>query len=137
MKINVKNKEIVNSVKCNIHDYTFKELHMIYDSKRVIMNVATEGKSATVPIIFENVIGIEMTSCDFLAASPYIFRWRTLGEKEEIILPKLFRKREMLKQSNNFDASRLTNKDDYIEVEIFFNSGDFLNIACEYILFNK
>ncbi len=63
-----------------------KELHLIL--------LKEEDKKFS--IIFLNVIGFEMTSCDFWGSSPRILDFEYAEPKDTSLIPKLFEKKKMI-----------------------------------------
>lgn len=133
-KISVLNKELLT--KTYIHDDVIIDFK--YDVlERVLIltlidgfSLETLGYELEYKIGFYNVIGFNSTSCEFWGPIDRINGMISVSKENQIIIPNLFKK------SNNMN-SNLTKEEDYIELEIEFISGDYLNIACEYMLYGK
>ena len=132
LTVNSSNGEIINSKDVNIHDYIFDTLLFIRDEKKIHLSLKPENPyvEKRYSVDFIDVIGYEMTCCDFWGRSPYIFDFECVEEQEQTVIPKLFD----TKEATDFPYCFLKNKNDYIETVITFTSGDHLRIACESIL---
>ena len=114
----------------NIHDYTFLNLKVNYKKKSVQIEIQpphTDAKKER--IIFSNMIGLEMVSCDFWGSSPHILDLETLPSSKQKLIKSLFQE----KSDNGYTFSRLSNESKFIEIVITFTSGDRLTIACEHV----
>ena len=130
MKINVTNINTVNFDITYIHDYIFKEMKFDYTKKNIYIIISKNNDTKTDRIIkFNNVIGFNMISCDFWGQSPHILDWE-FTDKDNTIINKLFDE----KNNHDYQDSRLTSIEDYIESIITFTSGNRLTIACEDII---
>ena len=83
-------------------------------------------------ILFDDVAGFYMTSCDFCASDDRVFDILFKEKNEFKIMPDLLQKEEMF----NEDELKMT-AERYMEIEILFVSGDSLTIACQTMLFGK
>lgn len=132
MKIDISNADIINSKMVYIHDDTLSTLVFNRNHKEIILNLE-DCNCNEYKIKFNNVIGFFMTSCDFWGESPRIFDFQLVDKDNNIIIPKMFE----LNNRYNYEGSSLDNDGDYIEIVITFVSGDELQVACKYILFEK
>ena len=130
MIINISNGELINSKKIYIHDDVFEELCFHRMKKKLHLSIYNESNKKRRSIVFLNVIGFEMTSCDFWGASPHILDFEYVEEFDNIIIPKLF------EQKKHMDCPfcSLLDQEKYFETIITFTSGDWLRIACESIV---
>lgn len=92
-------------------------------------------------IKFINVIGFEMTSCDFWGKSNRI-NGISINENKELIDRLIYKANDIKGIIHNEDGStkddiKYINKDNFIEVRIEFISGDMLIVACEIINYGK
>lgn len=135
MKIDALNGSIINSKEICIHDDILN--HLLFDrSKRSIrLHISTfRNTERNYTIDFVNVVGLEMTSCDFWAASPHIFQFEYISPPNQTLLPKLYR----MKQKIPIDGlGNLSHGTIFIETVITLSSGDYLRIACESIVLNN
>ncbi len=131
MIIDVSNGKIINSKEVYIHDNILEELCFNRTEKRLHLSVLKEEyNNKRFSIDFLNVIGFEMTSCDFWGSSPYILDFEYVEHNDNKIIPKLFEK----KNNNDYPFCLLKDQEKYIETIITFASGDQLIIACERII---
>lgn len=130
MIIDISCGEIINSKEVYIHDSILDKFCFNRSEKKLHLTILKDIDNKAYSIDFLNVIGFEMTSCDFWGASPYIFDFEYVEYNEQIIIPKLFNK------NNNNDGSfcTLSDREKYIETVITFTSGDQLRVACESII---
>lgn len=124
MRIDKSNCKIINSKKNYIHDAIFDDVVFNYQKK--VLYVSIQNKSKIIE--FYNVIGFNMTACDYWGEDPFVFDWEYNDNFH--LVEDLFVKKE-----SNSNHSRLNNKEDFIETIITLSSGDKLIIACEYIIF--
>lgn len=126
MKIDKSNCKIINSKEIYIHDAIFNDVVFNYQKKALYVFIQNKNKI----IEFHNVIGFDMTSCDYWGDDPFVFDWEYNDNFH--LVEDLF-----VKNESNFNCSRLNNKkkEDFIETIITLSSGDKLIIACEYIIF--
>lgn len=135
MKIDNKNKQIINTGKVSMHDdiitnFTFNRMKRILELKiKDGWNNHKEGK-----IEFINVIGFEMSSCNYWGQSSRVSGIYCNSIEEYKLIPRLFKTKY---DNPSWKYNELLNEEDYIEVLVEFISGDTLTIACEYIDFKK
>lgn len=77
-----------------------------------------------------DVIGTEMSNCEYWGASPYVFSLSILNGKKSHLVQRLFENKKP-----EYKFCKLKSKDDYIEVLIEFSSGDKLRVACSSVRF--
>ena len=130
MIINVSNGKIINSKGVYIHDDILEEFSFHRAEKKLHLSILKELNNKRISIDFLNVIGFEMTSCDFWGSSPYIFDFEYVEDRDNTIIPKLFDK----KDNNHYPFCPLNDREKYIETIITFTSGDQLIVACESII---
>ena len=126
MEINSLNGQIINSRDVYIHDDIFESMIFHRDKKSLHLSLAkiwpVEYKYS---IDFFQVIGFEMTSCDFWGADSRILDFEYVSNG--ILIPKLFSKKE-------YSTCLLKEQKNYIETVMTFISGDTLRVACEQII---
>ena len=130
MRIDASNGKIIDSKEVYIHDDILNELCFYRQEKRlklIIRKFKDENDIFTIEFI--NVIGFEMTSCDFWGPSRRINGFAYVRPDDRIIISKVFEKRKL-----DPDSCKLTKPENYIESVITFISGDQLRIACEEIV---
>lgn len=131
MRIDKSNGRILDSKEVYIHDDIFNELRFEHSKKKLYLSITKQGIQGENFIIeFVNVVGFELTSCDFWGPSIHIFDFEYVEHDNRTLLPKLFEK----KNNNPDPCCSLITQENYIESVITFTSGDQLIIACEYIL---
>jgi len=125
------NKDIINTKDVYIHDDIFLDLRFVRDKHRLCLLFATEDETSTYEINFIDVLGFEMTSCDFWGWSPHVYSFVSIKSEEYTIIPRLM-------ENKFFDyAFESFAIDEYIETKIIFTSGDELIVACKAIEYNK
>ena len=126
MEINSLNGQIINSRDVYILDDIFESMIFHRDKKSLHLSLAkiwpVEYKYS---IDFFQVIGFEMTSCDFWGADSRILDFEYVSNG--ILIPKLFSKKE-------YSTCLLKEQKNYIETVMTFISGDTLRVACEQII---
>lgn len=134
MRIDESNGIILNSKEVYIHDDFFNQLKFERSKKNLYLSITKRGIQGKDFIIeFVNVVGFELTSCDFWGTSPYILDFEYVEHCDRSILPKLFEEKKHISDS----GCSLTDIKNYIESVITFKSGDRLIIACEYIILEE
>ena len=131
MLIDSLNGEIINSNEVYIHDDILEDFYFNRMKKKLHLTILKERNfnNKRFSIDFLNVIGFEMTSCDFWGSSPHILDFEYVKKNNTTIIPKLFEK----KNNNDYPLCLLNNREKYIETIITFTSGDQLIVACESI----
>ena len=131
MRIDASNGKIIDSKEVYIHDDILNELCFYRQEKRLkLIIVKPEDENDMFTIEFINVIGFEMTSCDFWGPSRRILDFEYIEKDDNTIIPKLFE----IKDNNDYSSCTLSDQEKYIESVITFISGDQLRIACEEIV---
>lgn len=142
MVVNTANAKILNTGEIYIHDDILTELKFNrMEKKLTLLNLKygtltglLDGDEYTVE--FLNVIGFEMTACDFWGPSRRIYSFDLVPEYDLKIIPKMFKIRDDTDKGSEFSSCALGDRENYIEVMITFISGDRLRIACESIVFS-
>ena len=132
MIIDTSNGNIINSKEVYINDDILEEFTFNRAEKKLHLSIVKEEKfnSVRFSIDFLNVIGFEMTSCDFWGRSPHILDFEYVEKDNTTIIPKLFE----MKNNNDYPFCALDIQEKYIETIITFISGDRLIIACKSII---
>ena len=131
MRIDASNGKIIDSKEVYIHDDILNELCFYRQEKRLKLIIRKfEDQNDIFTIEFINVIGFEMTSCDFWGPSRRILDFEYIEKDDNTIIPKLFE----IKDNNDYSSCTLSDQEKYIESVITFISGDQLRIACEEIV---
>lgn len=131
MIIDITCGKVINSKDVYIHDDIVEMICFSRKEKKLHLSILKQGideQKATID--FLQVIGFEMTACDFWGRSPHVFDFEYIPTSEQILIPKLFEK----KGDNNFPYCSLKDRDKYLETLITFTSGDQLRVACEEIV---
>ena len=133
MIINNKNGMIINSKDIYLHDDYLLELHFFQNSRHLILDFQTFLDKTKYQIVFNNVIGIEMTAFDFWGELYPIrildFNYVSLEKRK--LIPILIEKKKSFNNLIKIDEK------DFIEVAFTFVTGDTLIIACQEILYEK
>ena len=130
MIINANNGQVINSKEVSIHDYVLKDFCFKRCDKKLRLSLS-EGVNAdaVLTIDFLNVIGFNMTACDFWGRSPHVLDFEYVEKADNKLIPKLFAEKE----NNDYTFCTLKDRESYFETVITFVSGDKLTIACESI----
>lgn len=124
MKINKSN--IVNIKNVYIHDDVLNSLKFDRTNKELILKFQKYAIDQEYILRFENVIGFEMTACDFWGSSECVFGFAHLETGEQTLIPKL--KERWQKQNQLMEDIKFEN---FLEIILTFTSGDSLVVACE------
>ncbi len=133
MLINNENCQIINSAQIHFHDDIFIGFHFDLERHNLIVSIEKNNPNAgyfSQNIEFQDVVGIEMTSCNFWGISPHIFNFEYIMPCNSTLISKLYQ----LKNSDNFPCCTLKKPTDYIETTIHLTSGDKITVACERIV---
>ena len=91
MKIDNKNGNIINTPSISMHDSVIFNFHYNRMDKKISLELEDEWNNYEIYITrFNNVIGFEMTSCDYWGSSPHIYDFEYVEENERTLIPKLF-----------------------------------------------
>lgn len=138
MRINAANAYIINPQGINLHDCILEGIRFDRIKKELCLEVLdnrnaeySKGRCSTWigqgqhSILFRQVIGLEMTACDFWGMSPYIFDFEYTNSKDSPLIAKLFAEIER----GNYDSCCLKSRAHYFQTTMTFSSGDRLTIA--------
>lgn len=132
MRIDEFHGAIINTKDVCIHDTVLKFMQFTRMNKELNLVFSRLNEANyQYTIDFYNVIGFEMTACDFWGASPCVLDFEYVDWAERTIIPKV--KHEW---SNYPQLLSDISYENYIEIRITFSSGDHLSIACEYLILN-
>ncbi len=124
-----------------IHDDELTELRFIREKKELHLSMLTWETAEVVPsefkmkspcyeIVFHQVRGFEMTSCDFWGQSQRALELTMTEGKERTLFPRLLQQRDA---RDRYRESVLGAEEDYLECMIEFISGDFFTVVCQAI----
>lgn len=131
MTIDSSNGQIINSRDVYIHDCIFGNMIFRRDEKSLLLSLTKSWPvECKYSIIYFQVIGFEMTSCDFWGADSRVLDFEYVPNG--ILIPKLFSQRK-----EEYSNCSLKEQQDYIETVLTFISGDTLRIACEKIIIEE
>lgn len=132
MNINISNADLINSEKVYVHDDVLGLLQFDRINKELRLSVTKNWPNKkTYSIVFLNVLGFEMTSCDFWGMSECILDFQYIEHSRSTLLPKLIKKVE---DSQNYMGENNNIEPKYFETIITFGSGDELIIASETVV---
>lgn len=125
----------------SIHDDELTELRFIREKKELHLSMLTWETGEAIPlefrmkspryeIIFHQVRGFEMTSCDFWGQSQRALGLTLMDEKGRTLLPWLLQQRDARDRYKEFVLGA---EEDYLECMIEFISGDFFTVVCQAI----
>ena len=133
MKIYDSDSELIISRKIHLHDYIMTQLTFDRIKNEMMIHLISDGCTPYPKVLkFFNVVGFEMSSCDFWGSSPHIFDFEYVCHDKRSVLPSLHRLGQEYGTIDPF--CKILDTLDYIETRFTFSSGDRLNIACEYIV---
>ena len=134
MKINRFSLDELKNI--NLHDKIIKTIKFDRLIKEMIIPIMPENEQDTDNTIrkmkFSNVLGYEITTCDFWCPSPHIFGFGFLPKEEERLIPKYYKK--WCAQNDSFHTPENFPGTNCFEVLIEFTSGDTISIACEELI---
>ena len=131
MLIDVTNAERINSKDVHLHDDLFLSFRFIRDSCEAV--ILCSDYKQNYEICFHDVIGVEMTSCDFWGPGPNVDCFYFVNENERVLVPKL--QEEYEKYAEPYDLP--FDNESYIETVLSLISGDRIRIACKTIQIGK
>ena len=121
--------DMINTTKVYVHDDILISLDFERVNRKMTLKFNSKSGNGKIYLIeFFNVIGFEMTSCNFWGSSEYVLDFEYIEKNSRVIIPKLQKKWLDIPHSMN---SGMYNK--HIETVFTFSSGDQLIIACEKI----
>ena len=136
--LEVSDNMIINKSNCRIidtkgilslHDFVLSTLQFDRINKKMQLQLKKTIMSDEIYLVeFINVIGFQMSACDFWGASECILDFEHIPPKEQVIIPDV--EIQWNKSPYPFDKPSYAN---HIETLFTFTSGDHLRIACEYI----
>ena len=115
----------------SLHDACFNSFTFDRTSRTLITEVLLPFEDGKVKIVFNGVIGMQMTCCDFWGKSERIACFCPVRDNDRRLVADLFR----IKNSTENECSSLKNEEEYLEMIVEFISGDSMRIACEYVDF--
>lgn len=137
MIFNKNNYEIINTKEVYIHDDVLEQLSFDRENRKLILDMHKYCRikdnqwykvDEKYKIIYNDVLGFTMTSCDFWGASERIDTIWVHTSKDYILIPEL-QKRLVKESFSSYDISI-----DYIESMISFISGDRLRVVSKEIV---
>ena len=128
MVINESNGKIINSKEVCMHDDILTLIEFNRFDKKMLLNFNKYNGCDNYKICFFNVIGFEMSSCDFWGESECLLDFEYIKRSERVIIPRLLKKWDTVTL-----LSSPIKYENFIEVLFTFSSGDQLQIACEEI----
>lgn len=130
MRIDYSNNNVINTTAVNFHDYILNDLCYDYQSRVLTMRLSHPSSTHHAELKFCNVLGVEITACDFWGVSPHVFDWISIDACNQTLIPRLRKEQEEKK----YRFSNLKSSSDYLETVLITSSGNRFLIACEYIL---
>ena len=94
-----------------------------------------KDRSYRYSVDFLDVIGFEMSSCDFWGESLRILGFEYVPPESQVLVPRLFNKKQ--EGGESFAFCKMKNRESYLETLMTFRSGDQLRVACENIIYLK
>ncbi len=136
MIIDVNNGKIINSKEVYLHDDFLDDMRFNFLEKKLHLSVLYfRDRSYRYSVDFLNVIGFEMSSCDFFVESLRILGFEYVPQESQVLVPRLFNKKQ--EGGESFSFCKMKSRENYLETLMTFISGDQLRIACENIIYLK
>lgn len=134
MRIDDTNGKIINTREIYIHDDILLNFHFDRNNRnlRLIVKEFRSKDNREYLINFVNVIGFDMTACDFWGEDERILDFEYMECRDRVLMSRLLDRKNKIPNSMDEILEK-----SYIETLITFCSGDQLRIASEYILFEK
>lgn len=137
MRINYKNKEIINT-QLNLHDAVFTGFSYDYVNNSIQLEMIESYYKKHFKIVFNNVLGFKMASCDFWTECRRVDCWYANSDDEYTLLAELknMQGNIVVKDSNDNRIkliSRLDKVEQPIQTTLYIISADSLVVLCEYI----
>ena len=124
------NEDAFKNYSSLLHDAVCLGWNFDYQHKQLIMQLDGEDSiEKPYQITFRNVLGHEITPCDFWGPSPHLLGWSALTGEQRRLYPRYVDEIE----KNGYTFARLLPGEKYMEVEVLFTSGDALAVLCENI----
>lgn len=134
MKINKMSFEELNNV--NLHDKIIQDFHFDRLTKRLVIPILPENEydhnDEVHEMEFLNVLGLEITACDFWCPSPHVLSVSALSKDEENLIPKYLE--NWCAPNDPFHTAKNFPGENCFEVLVEFTSGDTLSIVCEELI---
>ena len=132
MIIDASNKEIINTKAVYYHDDILTGFTFDRARKKLRLRISKWETEKRTEIIFQNVIGFAMSSCDFWGINDErILGFCLLEPEQEVLIPKIYKKRE------KEECCPLKAREVYFETAMSFVTGDNLFVACERIVLER
>lgn len=128
MIINESNGTIINTKNVYLHDDNLLLFGFERNEKKIQLKLEKYSSRIPYVITFRDVIGFEMSSCDFWGASECVLDFEYVEPCVRTIIPKLERKWGSVPC-----CLEKFKYNDYIEILFTFGSGDELRIASKTI----
>lgn len=136
MIIDVNNGKIINSKEVYLHDDFLDDMRFNFLEKKLHLSVLYfRDRSHRYSVDFLDVIGFEMSSCDFWGGSLRILDFEYVPPESQVLVPRLFNKKQ--EGGESFAFCKMKSRENYLETLMTFASGDQLRVACENIIYLK
>lgn len=122
------NARQISAREFSLHDDVLTEFRFDRAAYRATLLISSREKG-NYKAFFHDVIGFEMTSCDFWGPSPHILDFEYVEATARILIPKLRKENE----KSSIPRRNPIDDEHYIETVLTFSSGDLLRIACKTI----
>lgn len=140
MRIDYKNKNLINSKETHLHDAEFLGFSYDFENNFIRFEMVEYDFKKKFKLTFHNVFGFKMSSCDFWGKCLRVDCW--YADDENGLIHELNRLKEE-KRGKLVDGSlgpafsRMDEVESILQVTISIISGDLLTIVCEYIDFEE
>lgn len=132
MIIDTSNNKVINTPAVYYHDDTLTGFTFDRARKKLRLRISKWETEKRTEIIFQNVIGFAMSSCDFWGINDErILGFCLLEPEREVLIPKIYKKME------KEECCPLKSREAYFETAMSFVTGDNLFVACERIILER
>lgn len=126
MIFNTSNAQQINSNDVYLHDDLFVGLNFERESFKAAF-ICFNHKSGEYTVTFSDVIGLELTACEFWGAGSNIFDFEYIDPTERVLIPKLHEEYKKYTKP----GWPLIDNENYIETLLTLSSGDQYRVACK------
>ena len=140
MRIDYKNKNLINSGATHLHDAEFLGFSYDYENNFIQIEMIEYDSNKEFKLTFHNVFGFKMSSCDFWGKSLRVDCWYMDDENGLILELNQLKEEKRGKGADGVMLPAVSRMDEVefpLQIKISIISGDLLTIVCEYVDFEE
>ncbi len=140
MRIDYKNRDVINSGQIHLHDAEFLGFNYDFDNNIIRFKMTEHDYQKKLKLTFHNVFGFKMSSCDFWGKSLRVDCWYTDDENGLIMELNQLKEEKRGKGADGVILPAVSRMDEVefpLQIKISIISGDLLTIVCEYVDFEE